>query len=325
LRKTTIVIVNFYTSRYVKKCLESLRSEVFEEVIVVDNSVDPAEYDALVGLTTTEPRLRVVQADANHGFGYAVNYGANFAGIQDNDFLWVLNPDILYEAPVLSTLRRSIEFYGYDIVSPAILYAEQPPTYWYNGGDVDPETGRATHRDLRKPALSHVPSHERPPEQVTFMTGAAPLFSGYAWNRLGGFRSDLFMYWEDVDLSLRALSVGIKMGVCLSAQVHHEVGAASGDHRGMSPLFYFYNARNRLVVLSTVVNPESRYKPRFGLDTLRTLLLPLRREKGFRRLSYLRYSIKGTGVGMRIKAGRLSDAPLPVDSTDSLGSRRSQP
>ncbi|MBT1191097.1 glycosyltransferase family 2 protein [Rhodococcoides kroppenstedtii] len=325
MSRTIVVIVNYFTSKHVAKGLHSLRSEPFDEVIVVDNSVNDAEYNALIEMAAIEPRLRVLKSDTNSGFGYAVNYGANSANIQDDDYLWVLNPDVWYRAPVLSTLRSAIQSHRYDIVSPAILYADEPDKYWYNGGDIDHVTGRATHRDLRKPAQPLASSHGTPPEPVTFMTGAAPLFSGRAWNRLGGFRDDLFMYWEDVDLSIRASSRGLRMGVCTAAQVRHEVGAASGDRKGMSPLFYYFNARNRLLVLHAVVDPRWRFNPRFGVDTIRTSLMPLRREKGVRRLSYLRCSVKGTAVGLRPRAVNTANAPSPASSQKHFRLRRAQP
>lgn len=67
------------------------------------------------------------------------------------------------------------------------------------------------------------------------------------WNELGGFRPDLFMYWEDAEFSLRASAQGNRLGVVGSARVWHKVGGSQGGD-GKSALYFYYMARNRLLV-----------------------------------------------------------------------------
>ena len=65
------------------------------------------------------------------------------------------------------------------------------------------------------------------------------------WEELGGLREDLFMYYEDTDLSWRIRESGRRVEFVAGAVVRHEHAASSGAD---SPMFVRVNARNRILV-----------------------------------------------------------------------------
>ena len=58
-------------------------------------------------------------------------------------------------------------------------------------------------------------------------------------------RTDLFMYYEDTDLSYKLREAGYEVRFVAGAVVDHEHAASSGTS---SPMFLRVNARNRIIV-----------------------------------------------------------------------------
>jgi hypothetical protein len=96
---------------------------------------------------------------------------------------------------------------------------------------------------------------------------------------LGGFREDLFMYWEDVDLSLRASADGRPLITCSGAVVWHLEGGSSGEGSGRSALYYRYTARNRIVVSAPCTSAVRILLGPGAAVSARSLAAPLLRER----------------------------------------------
>ncbi|MDQ5840749.1 MAG: glycosyltransferase family 2 protein, partial [Chloroflexota bacterium] len=77
--------------------------------------------------------------------------------------------------------------------------------------------------------------------------GGAALLRSAALDQVGWFDRELFLYYEDTDLSWRLRAGGWTVRYCESAVARH-VHAASSD--SASPLFRYYNTRNSLVVFA---------------------------------------------------------------------------
>ena len=107
-------------------------------------------------------------------------------------------------------------------------------------GNVVDASGNGQDRDWLTPAsrLSASPD-------VFGVCGGACAIRRDAWEAVGGIRTDLFMYYEDTDLSYKLHEAGYSVRFVREAVVDHE-HAASSD--ATSPMFTRVNARNRLIV-----------------------------------------------------------------------------
>jgi GT2 family glycosyltransferase len=265
-RSVHVVIVNYNSAELVRKCILSLKNENCDSIIVYDNCSDLSDVMVARRLECLDSRVNVIQGRENRGFGDGVNAAISHIAFADNDLLWTLNPDTEVMPGSAKALIDVIDRGVADIVSPLIL--DYNDRVWFAGGDIDVLQGRSVHISMGEPRSRVVTSTS----SVTFMTGAAPMFSGSAWRRLGGYRDDLFMYWEDVDLSLRATACGLRMGLEPSAIVKHLEGGSSGVDGGKSVLHYYYVNRNRFLVCA---EHSSRFSLLFGrgfLQSVRMLL-----------------------------------------------------
>ena len=90
-----------------------------------------------------------------------------------------------------------------------------------------------------------VPSgQEHSPSEVFGLCGGACAIRREAWQALGGFREDLFMYYEDTDLSWRLRERGWRVVYVREAVARHEHASSSGTD---SPMFIRVNVRNRIL------------------------------------------------------------------------------
>ena len=107
-------------------------------------------------------------------------------------------------------------------------------------GNLVDASGNGYDRDWLVPA-----EREHSPSEVFGLCGGACAIRREAWRALGGFREDLFMYYEDTDLSWRLREHGGRVVYAREAAVRHEHASSSGTD---SPMFIRVNARNRILV-----------------------------------------------------------------------------
>lgn len=242
----SVVIVNFMSAHLIERCLRGVAEDWCAGVVIVDNSADERQRRALAAMSPAVP-LTIITSAANIGFGGAANIGID-RSLRDHpdDPVWLVNPDIEFEAEAARILLARIRLGLDDIVSPAIVTGPRDDlTVWFAGGVADSRTGDVRHdRYLEPYHRSSWPELS----STSFICGAAPVFTPRAWTELGGFRDDLFLYWEDVELSFRAQELGLALTIVHDALLWHAVGGSS-DQNGQSDVFYFYSARNRLMIM----------------------------------------------------------------------------
>ncbi len=220
-------------------------------IIVVDNFSTAAERRALVALVT-ENDWELVKLPHNEGFGAAVNAGVSRARQLGCASFIVLNPDAALTPDVAKQLRKHVAAHRADLVAP--LIRDSSGDVVFQGSLVSLWTGRML-RDRSVSGDSHpVPSeigvaHVATGPTRRWLTGACVAVHEELWLKVGGFDEAFFLYWEDVDLSLRAEDAGGRLVVRSDLSVVHDEGGTQGTQRGRakSNAYYYYNSRNRMV------------------------------------------------------------------------------
>jgi len=171
-----------------------------------------------------------------------------------------------------------------------VMPSREGDLVWFRGGEVDIATGRFAHVDYGG-AVAGVAADEL--TITPCLTGAAPMLRAGTFRRLWGFDESLFLYWEDVDLSLRAISEGLRLGVATDLVISHDEGRTSGSSGEHSAIYYRYMARNRIVVCAKHGASVSSLLLGRGLrETFRScVILPLREKSG--RLAKMRAAVRG--------------------------------
>ena len=244
-----IVVVNYGSSELLRSNIPSeLGEEAAARIIVVDNFSGKPERQRLRDLAL-ERGWSLIEPDDNLGFGDGVNAGVlRGAELGCRTFI-TLNPDAFAKPDVLKALAETARNEPDALISPFIV--DSNGTQRFRGSTVSMRTGR-----IRTGWVTL----DDDPEWKNWLTGACLAFSGAAFARLGGFADGYFLYWEDVDLSRRAANLGMDLVLRHDLRIIHDEG---GTHttpgtRSMSELYYYYNARNRLVFGARMAPKGSR-------------------------------------------------------------------
>jgi GT2 family glycosyltransferase len=218
------VIPTLRSGPHADACLTALaRAEPAVSIVLVDDDSDPQR---LAPLAAAHPQATVVPLPGNHGFAGAANAGLRHAFGAGATAVLLLNDDVVLDQPVTGALLAAAGPRG--VAAPRI---EGDDEIAFAGGAVDPRRGHGRHA----------------PGRIDFLTFACVLITRAAWEAVGELDEGLFLYYEDVDWCLRARRLGIPLEIG-EVRVHHVVNATTGGSR--SPLWGYYDTRNRLIVLA---------------------------------------------------------------------------
>ncbi len=238
-RRLGVVVVNYGSHRLLAASGPVVPDDAV--VVVVDNR-STAEERRAIGVLCVERGWQLVDMPDNRGFGAGANAGFERAIELGCAALVVVNPDADVSAHVLDELRDHVLADPRELVTPCL--EDSSGHRVFEGVDlvvVDGSMRRSTPSAARRPPGG--------PFQF-WLTGACLALSAEAWRATGGFSEDYFLYWEDVDLSLRAVRAGFTLAVRADLVAVHDEGGTSGREatdRAKSTTYYYWNCRNRLV------------------------------------------------------------------------------
>jgi GT2 family glycosyltransferase len=206
--KISIVIPWFNTDWLVDKnipvfikALENKKNNVSEIIIVDDASSDKSA--ALI--KHNFPEVRLIRHKSNKGFSAAVNTGVRLA---KGDLICLINSDVV---PSINFLENIYDNFKDDRVF-AVSLNEIGVFGWSKGFFKDGFVG-------------HEPGGKSETVHDTFwVSGGSGVFRRDYWMDLGGLDEKLLspFYWEDVDLSYRALKRGYRLVWDPKAIVEHK-------------------------------------------------------------------------------------------------------
>ncbi len=225
----SIIIINWNSAEYVKKCLRS----VFEntkgidfEVIVIDNG----SFDSCQRMILDEfPSILFFQSSANLGFAKANNYGSEKA---TGEYLLFLNPDteIIDDAiwgmlSVIKSLPDAAALGCKLLNSDKSIQAScvQPfPTILNQVFDSD-----MINRWFPVLSACNVEYSKKEPAKVQMISGACMMIRKKVFEEVEKFSPEYFMYTEDLDLCYKTYQAGYSNYYTGAFSVIHHGGGSS--------------------------------------------------------------------------------------------------
>ncbi len=222
--KILIVIVNYNGVHLLKKNLSSVVKNQYRDfdVVVVDNdSVD----DSVAYLQKNFPSVKVVESGSNLGFGRGNNLGVE--KYPNYDAYLFLNNDVSVPKDFLDNMVKVLESdKNIGAVGPKVLYSKKQK----NGKKLINSAGI----DVDKHSMSYdrYDKEEDNPkydvvEEIDAIMGGAFLVKREVFEKSKGFDPEMFLYYEDVDLSLRIRDLGYKLYYVGTSYVLHDHMASS--------------------------------------------------------------------------------------------------
>ncbi len=251
--KSSIIILTYNSSRFIDALLKSIKDFAKDsEVLIVDNN----STDETVKLAKKYDFVKVLETGENLGFAKGINFGVKRA---TGDFLLFLNPDAVLES---GKIEDFISIFGDPSVGASGVKlldfegnAEKSAGKFFNLWDalaialgLDEALGVRFSSDSKR--------------AVDFVSGGAMMVRRIAFEKVGGFDENFFMYLEDMDFCYRLRKAGYKTVFTPDIVISHAGQGSSNREFAVlniyKGLLYFYKSRK---------SKFEYYIVRFGLQT----------------------------------------------------------
>lgn len=248
-----IVVVNFNGYKDTINCINSLLNlkNVNFLICIVDNSstnnsllhlnewLSVNKYNILINTHIID--LKILKTDYNGGFAYANNFAIRFLMNISIDYYWFLNNDTevdqyslffllskMNNEPNLGICGSTLIYYGTNTIQAL-------------GGGFFSKYSASTSLFYSGRNLNDIISGEVYDVQLDFIAGASMLVSNKFIQDIGLMNESYFLYFEELDWSVRALN-RYQIGFDVNSIVFHKVGASIGTDK-LSKLSQFYIIR----------------------------------------------------------------------------------
>ena len=224
--RIAVAIVNYNTVGYLRDSLATVRAAGADEIVVRDNG----STDGSVDMVQREfPEVRVLDSRDNPGYGAASNQAVAAC---DTPYVLLLNSDTLLARDTLHVLADHLDAHPRAAIVGPRLH------------NTDGSLQRSAHGFPRpmtlRPVVRHIPGlrdrslltwpHDRP-RAVQWLKGAALAIRRTAFDRVGGFDPDFFMYFEETDLCYRLIEAGWEIHFTPATTIVHKGGASTDQVR----------------------------------------------------------------------------------------------
>lgn len=211
--KVSILIVNYNTSKYIERCVESIvkyENASNIEIIIVDNNSTDNSKEIINLLANKYNFVKALFLDSNKGFAFGNNRGYE---VSSGDYILVLNPDICFREPLFETLSQELtnniasiapKLYGEDGKYQFEYYQRFPSIrqylFFYSiYAKFFKNRKRFIEKYLRD---SNAVTDEKYPS-ITQLPGAFVFLKRDTFEAVNLFNEKYFLFFEDVELSYK--------------------------------------------------------------------------------------------------------------------------
>lgn len=257
--KLGIVILHFRSLENTQACLKSvcdlLPVQDLEAVtIVVDNGSD--EIFLTKPPSCSLGKIEILRNKKNKGFSGGMNTGISYALENGCDYVLTVNNDTVFDK---SFLKHALEYIRHTenagVFVPKIYFypgseyhyerykpQDRGKVIWFAGGKMDWKNLLPSHIGVDQVDNGQFDKQV----QMDFATGCCMIYSREILESLGTFDDRYFLYFEDVDLSLRYKRAGKKLVFMPRAILWHKNAKSTGG--AGSTLQDYFSTRNRLLL-----------------------------------------------------------------------------
>ena len=212
MKKISIIIVTYNSLRLIGDCLNSIfeHNDIGDmlNVIVVDNaSPDQKELFFYIQENYKDKAVTVYDAGENGGYGKGNNFGM---AKTDAEIVVVMNPDVRFIYPVFKQILKEFEnqnlgMAGVDFIDGSLPYYFKPEyKTFYRSFYI--------HQYIRRRKYD---------SQKMFMSGSLLIFDRKSFIDAGCYDENIFMYYEEADITNRIQRTGKEVVWLKDMMVEH--------------------------------------------------------------------------------------------------------
>lgn len=200
--KISIIIVTYNSIDLIIDCLNSIfkYNDIGNslEVIIADNASD--DQDNMFDLVRREfvnHKIKLYNTGENGGYGKGNNFGIAHAKA---DLIIIMNPDVRFVSPIFNRIIE--EFKDPELGMAGLEFVDGSSPYYFK-----PE-----HNTLLRSMFMHYYIKRRKyNSKLMYMSGSLLIFNRSIFIAAGKYDENIFMYYEEPDITNRILNIGKKV------------------------------------------------------------------------------------------------------------------
>jgi len=210
--KVFIVILNYNGRETLKKCLLSIFKNDYPnfEIVLVDNNSTDGSFEIA---KTNFSKAHLIKNKENFGFAAGNNVGIRFALERMADFVLLLSNDAEAEKDFLSRLISAAEKNNKAGIFSPLIFSMDSRQIQFSKGKIS---------WFRTKAFREKKIKTEDGWETDFATGSAMLIKKEVFKKAGLLDEDYFLFWADIDFSLRALRAGFENMVVASSWIYRQ-------------------------------------------------------------------------------------------------------
>jgi GT2 family glycosyltransferase len=237
-----VIMINYNASDYTLKCIQSVMDKtdptISFQITVVDNNSEPADYENLRNNFPKNATTQLIRSEINTGFG-----GGNMTGalLSKATYYLFLNNDTLLLNDCLSLLKAYMDAnpsVGLSTAQNYNEYGKLVPSFDHNKGVRRLLFGRGFLERLNPKRYPKRSKEYSKPIAVDWVNGAFLFFQSEAFHKIGGFDTNIFLYWEEMDLCIRLRRKGYESRLVPHARIVHYQGVSIGKSKAINKEAY---------------------------------------------------------------------------------------
>ncbi|MFT5646626.1 MAG: GT2 family glycosyltransferase [Aureispira sp.] len=232
MKQVAVIIINYNTSKFTLECIQAVVAKTSEtipyEIIVVDNNSELSDYKNLKKHFPNQPNITLHRSNINTGFGGGNMFGSQFANAR---YVLFLNNDAMLKNDCISILYQFMEDNQKVGVCTAQNYDEHDtfvPSFDHNKGIRRLLFGRSFLEKINPKVYPNRKKEYTTPLEVNWVNGSFLFFRNDAFEKIGGFDTNIFLYCEEMDLCNRLRLQGYSSVLVPQATILHYQSKSSG-------------------------------------------------------------------------------------------------
>ncbi len=204
----SVIILNYNTSVLTLNCISSIKKQTNEnesyEIIVVDNASNYTDYQTLKKSEIINKNNNILLLRQRKNLGFA---GGNMVGVNHakGEYLAFINSDVLLKNDCLNILRSFLDSSGAAVAGAAQFDSDgnYVASHDYFLSIKREILGRDIFRLMNPMRYQNRKNQVKAAVKVDSIPGSLMFIRAHSFNQVGGFDTNLFLYFEETDLCYR--------------------------------------------------------------------------------------------------------------------------
>lgn len=195
-------------------------------------------------------KLILIKNDKNDGFAEGNNIGIRYVlDNLDSDYIMLLNNDTVVDKEFLVEMLKVFEKDNkIGIIGPKIYFYDDPNRIWFARGKISWKFCRGLNIGYNEVDTGQYNDIV----EMEYASGCAFLIKKEVINKIGLIDKRFFLYFEEIDWTMRSHESGYRSLFVPNAHIWHKVSKTGGGLKGKIGLYYI--TRNRWLLMKKWAN-----------------------------------------------------------------------